>query len=32
MMVSKRKRLLEYLKRKDEKRYQELIEKLNLRK
>ncbi len=32
MMVSKRKRLLEYLKRKDEKRYLELIERLNLRK
>lgn len=32
MMVSRRKRLLEYLKRKDERRYQDLIEKLNLRK
>lgn len=32
MMVGKRKRLLEYLKRKDEKRYLELIERLNLRK
>lgn len=32
MMVSKRKRLLDYLKRKDEKRYLELIERLNLRK
>jgi len=31
MMVSKRKRLLEYLKRKDERRYRELIERLNLR-
>lgn len=31
MMVSKRKRLLDYLKRKDEKRYRELIERLNLR-
>ncbi|MCD6081047.1 MAG: 30S ribosomal protein S15 [Candidatus Omnitrophica bacterium 4484_49] len=32
MMVSKRKRLLDYLKRKDERRYLELIQKLNLRK
>ncbi len=32
MMVSKRKRLLEYLKRKDERRYLELIERLSLRK
>jgi small subunit ribosomal protein S15 len=31
MMVSKRKRLLDYLKRKDERRYLELIERLNLR-
>ncbi len=32
MMVSKRKRLLEYLKKKDEGKYMELVEKLNLRK
>jgi len=31
MMVSKRKRLLDYLKRKDERRYLKLIQKLNLR-
>lgn len=31
-MVSKRKRLLDYLKRKDEKRYQETIKKLGLKK
>ena len=31
MMVSKRRRLLEYLKSKDEDRYQKLIERLNLR-
>jgi small subunit ribosomal protein S15 len=30
-MVSKRKRLLDYLKRKDEKRYQETIKKLGLK-
>ena len=32
IMVSKRKKLLEYLKKKDEKRYLELVEKLKLRK
>jgi small subunit ribosomal protein S15 len=32
MMVGKRKRLLQYLKKKDEKRYLDLIENLNLRK
>ncbi|MDP8215887.1 MAG: 30S ribosomal protein S15 [Candidatus Kaelpia imicola] len=32
IMVSKRKKLLNYLKRKDQKRYLELVEKLNLRK
>ena len=31
MMVSKRRRLLDYLKSKDEDRYQKLIEQLNLR-
>ncbi|MBI4837059.1 MAG: 30S ribosomal protein S15 [Candidatus Portnoybacteria bacterium] len=31
-MVSKRKRLLDYLKRKDEKKYQETIKKLGLKK
>ena len=31
MMVSKRRRLLDYLKSKDEDRYQKLIERLNLR-
>ncbi len=31
MMVSKRRRLLDYLKSKDENRYQKLIERLNLR-
>ena len=31
MMVSKRRRLLDYLKIKDEDRYQKLIERLNLR-
>ncbi len=31
MMVSKRRRLLDYLKSKDEHRYQKLIERLNLR-
>ena len=30
-MVSKRRRLLDYLKRKDEERYQDLISKLSLR-
>ncbi|MDP8233799.1 MAG: 30S ribosomal protein S15 [Candidatus Saelkia tenebricola] len=32
MMVSKRKKLLEYLRKKDEKRYLELVAKLDLRK
>ncbi len=32
MLVSRRRRLLNYLKRKDEQRYQELIERLGLRK
>ena len=32
VMVSKRKKLLSYLKRKDQERYLELVEKLNLRK
>ena len=32
VMVSKRKKLLSYLKRKDQKRYLELVEKLKLRK
>ena len=32
MMVSKRRRLLDYLKSKDQDRYQKLIERLNLRK
>jgi len=32
MMVSKRRRLLDYLKRKDETRYQEITKKLKLRK
>lgn len=32
IMVSKRKKLLDYLKRKNEKRYQALLNKLNLRK
>ena len=31
MMVSKRRRLLDYLKSKDQDRYQKLIERLNLR-
>ena len=31
VLVAKRRRLLDYLKRKDEKRYQDLIERLNLR-
>lgn len=31
-MVSKRRKLLSYLKRKDEGKYQEIIQKLNLRK
>ncbi len=31
-LVGKRKRLIEYLKREDEQKYQELVEKLNLRK
>lgn len=31
MMVGRRRRLLDYLKRKDEKRYQALIERLGLR-
>ena len=31
MMVSKRRRLLDYLKKKDDQRYQKLIEKLGLR-
>ncbi len=31
VMVAKRRSLLDYLKRKDEKRYQELIERLNIR-
>lgn len=31
-MVGKRRRLLSYLKKKDSKKYQEVIEKLNLRK
>ena len=31
-MVSKRKRLLNYLKREDEKRYQEIVKKLELKK
>ena len=30
-MVSKRRHLLDYLKKKDEKRYQEIIKKLNIR-
>lgn len=30
-MVSRRRRLLDYLKKKDEKRYKKLIEKLNIR-
>lgn len=32
MMVGQRRRLLEYLKRKDENRYQEVIQKIGLRK
>lgn len=32
MMVAKRRKLLDYLKRTDEKRYQTLIERLNIRK
>ena len=32
ILVSKRKRLLEYLKKKNEKRYLDLVERLNLRK
>ncbi len=32
MMVAKRRKLLDYLKRNDEKRYQTLIERLNIRK
>ena len=32
MMVSKRRRLLDYLRSKDQDRYQKLIERLNLRK
>jgi small subunit ribosomal protein S15 len=32
MMVGRRKRLLEYLKRKDSERYQQVIEKLGIRK
>jgi small subunit ribosomal protein S15 len=32
MMVGRRRRLLDYLKSKDEARYQQLIEKLNIRK
>ncbi|HEO63655.1 MAG TPA: 30S ribosomal protein S15 [Candidatus Omnitrophica bacterium] len=32
IMVSKRKKLLEYLKKKDQKRYESLVERLNLRK
>ena len=31
MMVSKRRRLLDYLKKKDEKRYQDLIKRLDIR-
>lgn len=31
IMVSKRRRLLDYLKRKDEKRYQDIVKKLGLR-
>jgi ribosomal protein S15P/S13E len=32
MMVAKRRKLLAYLKRKDSKKYEEVIEKLDLRK